>query len=522
MNEYPGLHPNYQHSPQHVPPHHPHPHPPQHTAPPLAHGYPYGYADKEKDAIGATASTLSSANRRGPWDPMEDKRLMELINVFGPTNWVRISQSLGSRTPKQCRERFHQNLKPLLNKTPITPEEGAYIEELVEKYGKKWAEIARHLNGRSDNAVKNWWNGGANRRRRTSAVGERSRSNSPDETPEKPDEKLGERYPGYQSGYSGGGYPGGYPSGAPGIYAGGPSSGYPGEKYPETRPPERFGPEALEQNVASTPQLYSAPAFAFNVLRGARAYSIADMSKLPSLANLPPLTGQPLGLGQFPPPGQFPAPLLKRRTNHIEIEPEPRRRHSSVSSSMFFHTPRGENLPFLGCSPLIPPTSRTSSISHDFSLNDSRRSSLAPDLFPNPLGSGKKRGSQHFQAPLTPLTSAGSSIAHSSLLSANGTTLPPLTPPASGHMAAMLNASPKPSIFKSNFTFSQPKPEGQRPDDNLSENQGLSESESQRDERLGLASDLSLAATAVSEPKTTSPTADTLLARRISIARLLG
>lgn len=121
-----------------------------------------------------TPAHIMVAHRRGPWSQHEDRWLVELVNRNGPHNWVRISQEIGSRSPKQCRERYHQNLKPSLNHEPITPEEGELIEKLVAEMGKRWAEIARRLKGRSDNAVKNWWNGGQNRRKRNPEREQRS------------------------------------------------------------------------------------------------------------------------------------------------------------------------------------------------------------------------------------------------------------------------------------------------------------------------------------------------------------
>lgn len=114
---------------------------------------------------------MSRSSRRGPWLPEEDNALVELVRTQGPNNWVRISQQLQYRSPKQCRERYHQNLKPSLNHEPISTQEGEMIEQLVNDMGKRWAEIARRLGNRSDNAVKNWWNGSMNRRKRNPTHG---------------------------------------------------------------------------------------------------------------------------------------------------------------------------------------------------------------------------------------------------------------------------------------------------------------------------------------------------------------
>lgn len=111
-------------------------------------------------------SYLPTGHRLGPWSQAEDAYLVQLVHTQGPLNWVRIAQLIGSRSPKQCRERYHQTLKPSLNQEPISHEEGLQIERLVAEMGTRWAEIAHRLDGRGDNAVKNWWNGSLNRRRR--------------------------------------------------------------------------------------------------------------------------------------------------------------------------------------------------------------------------------------------------------------------------------------------------------------------------------------------------------------------
>ena len=73
--------------------------------------------------------TFKIIKRRSPWNKKEDQAIIDLVNKYGTGNWTLIANEMASsygfksRSGKQCRERWHNHLDPIVNKDNWTEEE---------------------------------------------------------------------------------------------------------------------------------------------------------------------------------------------------------------------------------------------------------------------------------------------------------------------------------------------------------------------------------------------------------------
>ncbi|OHT00817.1 Myb-like DNA-binding domain containing protein [Tritrichomonas foetus] len=94
-------------------------------------------------------------SQRSRFSLEEDENLKKLVAMYETPHWNEIARYMENRTPRQCRERFNNYLRPEIKNGPWTPEDDELLLRLYNEMGPKWSLIVKSFNGRSAVNVKN-------------------------------------------------------------------------------------------------------------------------------------------------------------------------------------------------------------------------------------------------------------------------------------------------------------------------------------------------------------------------------
>lgn len=95
--------------------------------------------------------------KKGNWTEEEDRLLMDWIKRHGAVKWTECSKNIQGRCGKQCRERWVNILNPGVKKGNWTEPEQTLIFDNLKKYFTSWSLMAKELEGRTENSIKNYF-----------------------------------------------------------------------------------------------------------------------------------------------------------------------------------------------------------------------------------------------------------------------------------------------------------------------------------------------------------------------------
>eukprot|EP00325_Prymnesiales_sp_UTEX-LB-985_P025362 CAMPEP_0174734038 /NCGR_PEP_ID=MMETSP1094-20130205/62491_1 /TAXON_ID=156173 /ORGANISM="Chrysochromulina brevifilum, Strain UTEX LB 985" /LENGTH=248 /DNA_ID=CAMNT_0015936785 /DNA_START=1 /DNA_END=747 /DNA_ORIENTATION=- len=130
--------------------------------------------ETEDEPSSATDDQKPKQGRRTtlPWSTEEDRLLLQAVEQLGPKRWSAVASCVGTRSGKQCRLRWCNQIDPRIKREAWSDEEDTIIlRERSLPVPTSWVAISGMLEGRPDNAIKNRWNSTLRRRQVSAPLG---------------------------------------------------------------------------------------------------------------------------------------------------------------------------------------------------------------------------------------------------------------------------------------------------------------------------------------------------------------
>lgn len=89
-------------------------------------------------------------NNKKKWSYDDDQKIIQLVQKYDK-NWAEIAKHFPGKTGKQIRERYLNKLDPQINWSTWTKEEDEIILRVYKEHGPKWSIASKQLKGRPVN-----------------------------------------------------------------------------------------------------------------------------------------------------------------------------------------------------------------------------------------------------------------------------------------------------------------------------------------------------------------------------------
>lgn len=104
------------------------------------------------------SGVLHKFQSRRKFTTEEDSIIRAYVAQYGESCWEFIAPNIPGRTPRQCRNRYRNNLKPNFTSAQWTLEEDTCLRNKYNELGPRWTLISQYFQGRSPSSIKNRWN----------------------------------------------------------------------------------------------------------------------------------------------------------------------------------------------------------------------------------------------------------------------------------------------------------------------------------------------------------------------------